>query len=51
MRLLPAWLPLRSSPVIPGMDFAGEVLAIGDKVDRAALGGLQIGDLVAGAVP
>ncbi|KAL1838168.1 hypothetical protein VTJ49DRAFT_2970 [Mycothermus thermophilus] len=55
LRLLPSWIPpLRSNPV-PGMDFAGEVVEIGEGVtnpdaDADSDRGLNVGDRVCGAV-
>ncbi len=44
-RFLPPWLPFRSSPV-PGLDFAGEVVAVGGGVGDD----VKVGDRVCGAV-
>ncbi|KAK4233376.1 hypothetical protein C8A03DRAFT_19546 [Achaetomium macrosporum] len=44
MSSLPPWLPFRRNPV-PGQDFAGKVLAVGDAVPCS----VKVGDRVAGA--
>ncbi|AEO58621.1 hypothetical protein MYCTH_2306085 [Thermothelomyces thermophilus ATCC 42464] len=53
LRLLPPWLPFRRAPV-PGMDFAGEVVALGGSrastdADAAPPPPLRVGDRVCGA--
>ncbi|KAK4032646.1 hypothetical protein C8A01DRAFT_40924, partial [Parachaetomium inaequale] len=47
LKLLPAWLPFRRAPV-PGLDFAGEIVAMGDAVPAEM--GLEVGTRVCGAV-
>ncbi|KAK4118564.1 NAD(P)-binding protein [Parathielavia appendiculata] len=47
LKSLPPWLPFRRAPV-PGMDFAGEVVAVGDAVPAET--GLKAGDEVCGAM-
>ncbi|KAK4248283.1 hypothetical protein C7999DRAFT_40560 [Corynascus novoguineensis] len=52
LKLLPPWLPFRRAPV-PGLDFAGEVVALGGRSsekDGDEVGSLRVGDRVCGAV-
>ncbi len=47
--VLPPWLPFRKGPV-PGLDFAGIVVAVGGGVASAADGGVEVGERVCGAL-
>ncbi|KAL2123629.1 hypothetical protein VTJ04DRAFT_4084 [Mycothermus thermophilus] len=55
LRLLPSWLPLVRTDPVPVMDFAGEIVSIGEGVNNSGNDmefsqSLHVGDLVCGAV-
>ncbi|SPQ23079.1 29eadc97-5eac-4f09-9910-fe91f61479a3 [Thermothielavioides terrestris] len=48
LRALPPWLPFRRAPPVPGMDFAGVVVAVGDGAGLSS--SFAVGDRVCGAL-